>query len=90
LSHINNDLLLNGQSKESVKSRIGIRLKFSRICGLRDLLDRRGLLSVRESNLSCRCSWCLRNELFFNSMVIVLDDLDLCLELINLSLQQLL
>ena len=90
LGHINNDLLLNGQGKESVKSRIGVRFKFSWIGRLRDLLDRRRLFSLRESNIDCRCSRRLRNELLFDRMVIVLNNLDLSLELVNLSLQKLL
>ena len=90
LGHINNDLLLDGQGKESVKSRIGIRFKFSWVGGLRDLLNGRGLFSLRESNLDCRCSRRLRNQLLFDSMVIVLNNLDLSLELVNLSLQKLL
>lgn len=53
LSNINHNLLLDGQSKKSIQARIGIRLKFGGVGILGKLLNQRGLLSIREGNLSC-------------------------------------
>ena len=90
MGNIGHNLLPDRHCQQSVESGINVRLNLGLIGTLCEVLDRRGLFSLSESDFDSRSGRCLRDQLFLNCVIVVLNDLDLGLEFVNFCLHQLL
>ena len=54
------------------------------------MLDRRGFLTISETDLDSIHGRCFRDELLFDGVIVIVNDLDRGLKLIDLCLQKLL
>ena len=89
LSNIWDNLLLQGLCKKFIQAWIGIIADFGRVGTFSDVFNCGWLFTIK-ANLNHAGSWGFWDQLLFNCVVVILNDLNFELELVDLSLIELL